>query len=131
MKFLVRSFTCLLLGTFVLLPFSLIAATVTDTTNFSISATVPDPYQTVTYGGTIYIPPIIDVLPSIPPIIIDPLPRLCKIADLNCDGYVDLIDFSILIYWFNREDAPAHVDLAKDNVINIQDFSIMAFYWTG
>lgn len=51
------------------------------------------------------------------------------VADLNCDTKVNLIDFSIMIYWYEKTP-PDEVDLYKDGKINISDFSIMAYYWT-
>jgi len=57
-------------------------------------------------------------------------------ADLNDDCRVNLVDFSIAAFWYNREvegDFIA-IEAAKlngDKMINLQDFSIMAFYWTG
>ena len=52
-------------------------------------------------------------------------------GDLNGDGRVNLIDFSIAAYWYKRPSPPSHVDLNSDGRINLADFSIMAFYWTG
>jgi hypothetical protein len=53
-------------------------------------------------------------------------------ADLNCDGQVDLIDFSILLYYWNQtKPANARADINTDNMVNIIDFSIMLYYWTG
>lgn len=52
-------------------------------------------------------------------------------ADFNYDGRVNLIDFSILIYWFDKMNPPAKFDLNNDKNINVYDFSIMAYYWTG
>ena len=55
-------------------------------------------------------------------------------GDSNNDKKVNLIDFSILAYWFNRPLTPAAialVDLNGDKKVNLVDFSIMAFYWTG
>ncbi len=56
---------------------------------------------------------------------------LCGKADLNCDGGANLIDFSILAYWYKRPNVPSNVDLNGDGKINLIDFSIMAYYWTG
>jgi len=53
------------------------------------------------------------------------------IADLNCDGRVNLIDFSIEAYWYLRLSPPAQVDLNGDGGVDLVDFSIMAYYWTG
>ena len=52
-------------------------------------------------------------------------------GDLNNDGRVNLVDFSILIYWFDRPDVPVRVDLNGDGKSGFVDFSIMAYYWTG
>lgn len=55
-------------------------------------------------------------------------------GDSNNDKRVNLIDFSILAYWFNRPLTPvatALVDLNGDKKVNLVDFSIMAYYWTG
>ncbi len=52
-------------------------------------------------------------------------------ADFNGDCKVDLIDFSILLYWFGEENPPPAIDLNTDGKIEIIDFSILAYYWTG
>lgn len=57
-------------------------------------------------------------------------------ADLNSDCRVNLIDFSIAAYWYQRpfDDNFINVELEKlngDGKIDLVDFSIMAFYWTG
>ena len=52
-------------------------------------------------------------------------------TDLNCDGRVNLIDFSIMAYWYNRSSPPDNVDLNNDHKIDLVDFSIMAYHWTG
>ena len=50
-------------------------------------------------------------------------------SDLNNDGKVNLIDFSILLYWWGKENPS--VDLNQDGMVNLPDFSIMLYYWTG
>ncbi len=67
-----------------------------------------------------------------------PFPEIvqCQRADLNCDGQVDIVDFSIAAYWWKRPltiEAQTNVDgrLNNDGKINLVDFSIMAYYWTG
>jgi cysteine-rich repeat protein len=54
-------------------------------------------------------------------------------SDLNRDGRVDLIDFSILIFWWNtnggESDPPA--DINGNGRVSIEDFSILLFNWTG
>ena len=55
------------------------------------------------------------------------------IGDLNCDGHVNLIDFSIMAYWYKRTISGTGVkaDLNHDNKVNLTDFSILASHWTG
>jgi len=53
----------------------------------------------------------------------------CRRSDLNCDGRVNLTDFSILLYYWNSHHAPA--DISGDGTVNLIDFSIMMFDWTG
>lgn len=52
-------------------------------------------------------------------------------TDFNGDGRVNLIDFSILLYWFDRFEPPPAIDLNNDRIVNLFDFSIMAYFWTG
>ncbi|MFA6512224.1 MAG: dockerin type I repeat-containing protein [Patescibacteria group bacterium] len=53
-------------------------------------------------------------------------------GDLNCDGSVNLVDFSILLfYWQQTHPANERADINDDGIVNIVDFSIMLFYWTG
>lgn len=57
-------------------------------------------------------------------------------ADLNADCRVNLVDFSIVAFWYNRPLSPAFSireasHLNGDGKINLVDFSIMAFHWTG
>ena len=49
--------------------------------------------------------------------------------DLNQDGSVNLVDFSILL--FNWNTATLFADLNQDGSVNLPDFSIMLFNWTG
>lgn len=53
----------------------------------------------------------------------------CGKADLNCDGFVNLVDFSILLY--NWGTAEKTSDINADGSVGLIDFSIMMFYWTG
>jgi hypothetical protein len=57
-------------------------------------------------------------------------------ADLNSDGRVNLIDFSIAAFWYQKTLSGDMINtealcLNGDARINLVDFSIMAFYWTG
>ena len=51
--------------------------------------------------------------------------------DLNGDGKINLLDFSILAYWYRRSNPTELVDLNEDGEISLADFSILAFHWTG
>jgi hypothetical protein len=57
--------------------------------------------------------------------------RCGVIADLFVDCKINIVDFSILAYWYKRPIPPTNIDLNKDGVVSIADFSIMAYYWTG
>jgi hypothetical protein len=55
-------------------------------------------------------------------------------ADMNTDCRVNLVDFSIMAYWYKRpltDVAKNLIDLNHDGQITIIDFSILAFNWTG
>lgn len=52
-------------------------------------------------------------------------------GDLNCDGKVNMIDFSIMAFWYKKSNFPKKVDLNGDGRISISDFSILVFYWTA
>lgn len=54
---------------------------------------------------------------------------VCPNADLNKDGRVNLVDFSILLYYWGKDNACC--DQNQDRVVGLQDFSIMMYYWTG
>lgn len=55
-----------------------------------------------------------------------------KSSDLNCDGRVNLTDFSILLFfWQQRSPANARSDINADGQVTIVDFSIMLFQWNG
>lgn len=72
---------------------------------------------------------------TIPLTVTDSPPELCdgrNRADLNCDGLVNLTDFSILLfYWQQRNPANARADINADGTVNLTDFSILLFNWTG
>ncbi len=52
-------------------------------------------------------------------------------GDCNADKIINLIDFSVLAFWYGKSNPPRCVDINRDNIINLVDFSILAFYWTG
>lgn len=54
------------------------------------------------------------------------------IGDINCDGKVNLVDFSILAFWYKKGTTPpGNVDLNGDGKVTLVDFSILAYHWTG
>ncbi len=52
-------------------------------------------------------------------------------CDLNNDLRVNLLDFSIMAFWYKRMGFPLKVDLNSDGRINLTDLSILAYCWTG
>lgn len=50
-------------------------------------------------------------------------------SDINKDGKVNLVDFSILLTHWNESDPDA--DINQDDIVNLSDFSILLFNWTG
>ncbi|MBI2444714.1 MAG: hypothetical protein HYV42_05775 [Candidatus Magasanikbacteria bacterium] len=64
-------------------------------------------------------------------------PRKCPVkADLNRDCKVNLVDFSIAAYWYQRKLSATFLPLEKkelngDGKVDLVDFSIIAYHWTG
>ena len=54
-------------------------------------------------------------------------------ADLNRDGKINLVDFSILLFWWNTNGGTSDpsADINADGKVNLVDFSILLFNWTG
>lgn len=54
-------------------------------------------------------------------------------ADLNRDGKVNLVDFSILLFWWNTNGGTSNppADINQDGKVSLTDFSILLFNWTG
>lgn len=54
-------------------------------------------------------------------------------SDLNRDGSINLIDFSILIFWWqsNGGDSDPPADINQNGNVGLEDFSILLFNWTG
>ncbi|MFZ5559584.1 MAG: DUF4215 domain-containing protein [Patescibacteria group bacterium] len=65
------------------------------------------------------------VSPPLPPI----PPEFYSTADLNKDSRINLIDFSIMLYWWGRSNE--YADQNGDGIVDLIDFSIMMYYWTG
>ena len=65
-------------------------------------------------------------------LVLPPGALVCQGADLNFDSKVNIIDFSILLYfWEQTRPANACADINFDGIVNIVDFSIMMYQWTG
>ncbi len=52
-------------------------------------------------------------------------------GDCNADQVINIVDFSVAAFWYGKSNPPRCVDTNSDNIINLVDFSILAFYWTG
>ncbi len=52
-------------------------------------------------------------------------------CDLNNDIRVNILDFSIMAFWYKRTGFPVKVDLNADKKIDLADVSILAYCWTG
>lgn len=52
-------------------------------------------------------------------------------GDGNGDGKVNLVDYSVVAYWYGRANPPTKADLNNDGRVNLVDLSILAYNWTG
>jgi cysteine-rich repeat protein len=54
-------------------------------------------------------------------------------SDLNRDGKINLIDFSILIFWWGTAGGSSNppADINGNGRVSLEDFSILLFNWTG
>ncbi len=59
----------------------------------------------------------------------NPAADACGQSDLNRDGKVNLVDFSILLFHWGTTNPIA--DINDDGKVNLVDFSVMLFCWTG
>jgi hypothetical protein len=57
----------------------------------------------------------------------------CKRSDFNCDGRIDLVDFSILLFYWGLDSYPERlgVDIDKSGIVDLRDLSILLYDWTG
>ena len=55
--------------------------------------------------------------------------EICPRANFNKDGRINLIDFSIMLYWWGKYN-PC-VDQNQDGMVNLPDFSILMYWWSG
>ena len=55
-----------------------------------------------------------------------------KRSDLNNDGRVDITDFSMLLYYWNKKPpVTSKADINKSGLVDVIDLSIMLYDWTG
>lgn len=55
----------------------------------------------------------------------------CRGADLNLDGKIDIIDFSILLYfWGQKNPINNCANINDSDTVDLVDFSIMMYYWS-
>ena len=60
------------------------------------------------------------------------VPVCNKNGDINNDKKVNIVDFSILLYFWNqRTPSNRCADINTDSAVNLFDFSIMLYWWTG
>lgn len=61
-----------------------------------------------------------------------PLPQgQCAGPDLNFDGWVDILDLSILLsYWWQKNPVFICADINQDGIVDIVDFSILLYWWS-
>lgn len=59
--------------------------------------------------------------------------RAATPSDLNRDGKINLIDFSILIFWWGTAggNSDPAADISGNGRVSLEDFSILLFNWTG
>jgi len=58
-----------------------------------------------------------------------PFGKIYLNSDLNGDNKVNLVDFSIMMYYWGTDNA--YCDQNGDGEVNLPDFSIMMYCWTG
>ena len=76
------------------------------------------------------------ILLPLPEELDSPIAGCVEMGDMNDDCRVDLVDFSILAYWWQRplEDEMLEIEVRElngDGVAELEDFSILAYHWTG
>lgn len=73
------------------------------------------------------VPPPPPGLPIPPPLI----PPAFQLMDLNGDYRVDIVDLSILLFYYERSDEAAlRYDFNRNGIVDFPDVSILLFYWT-
>jgi len=89
----------------------------------------------ITNDGLVHLGKVISLRVGSENILTNPELVIVK-GDINNDGKVDLVDFSIIAYWYKKPLSEAIKKIEKellngDGKIDLVDFSIIAYYWTG
>ncbi len=91
--------------------------------------------EILTGGGSGYLPPPATSMrarTSTPPFAQPLLPPAYQVVDFNGDNRIDIVDLSILLYYYHKNDMLAlRHDLNHDKIVDFPDVSILMFYWTG
>jgi len=92
-------------------------------------------------AGSVVVPPAPSTPPPaggggggdarVSPLPASPIAGICgQIADFNCDGFVNILDLSILLYYTDRSGSILiPYDLSPDGLIDLRDISILFYYW--
>ena len=82
------------------------------------SVVTPSPTVILTGGGSGPRPPV--------------SPEIIQSCDFNDDGKCNLVDLSIMLFFFERSGPSiARYDLNVNNRVDFPDVSVLMFYWTG
>lgn len=99
------------------------------------TSTPPSGGTTPSGGGSLIFPPQTSTLPSKPykPRPPSPCDNLAlQVVDLSGDCRVDIIDLSILLYYYEQTGPQiSRYDFNDDNAVDFPDLSILMFYWTS
>ena len=71
-------------------------------------------------------------LPKEKPLSPEVVTAILKHCDFNGDGRCDIVDFSILLYYYGRTgSAIARYDLSNNGRVDFYDVSVIMYYWSS
>lgn len=76
--------------------------------------------------GTTFV--VSDTVTSVSPERVVACPSAIR-GDFNGDCRVNMVDFSVLAYWYKRPSPSSLIDINGDGTVTLKDFSILVFYW--
>ena len=85
-------------------------------------------------GGTGLLPPPTTTRPRPPGLAVPPpfLPPPLQKVDCNADSRIDIVDLSIMLFYYGHTSGfPVCADLNNNGIVDFPDVSILMFYWTG